>query len=152
MVNGNPDAGDRFTHDELDAIFVYDANGNLRPSTLHDTNDTYRYDTINGYHLALPTDGKPTDHIGMNNGTAIDNNPAGENNPTYNDLLAIWDAYNGSGTGQNTSGLPAGWADGIYASATPNGTTHHTWVDMLRGETNTNWESDHYWAAVQVIF
>ncbi|MDD5406250.1 MAG: Ig-like domain-containing protein [Sulfurovaceae bacterium] len=157
MVNGNPDAGDQFTHNELDAMFKYDVNGNLRPSNLSDTNDTYRYDTINGYHLALPTDGIGAGNIeGPHNGTAIDNVPAGEINPTYDDLLAIWDAYNGSGTEQLTSGVPTTawgeWAEGIYWSATAYGTNGHSAVDLLTGSGVPNAETNNSWVAVQVIF
>ncbi len=37
----------------------------------------------------------------VSNGTVI--------NETYDDLLAIWDAYNGSGTSVPTSGIPTPW-------------------------------------------
>jgi hypothetical protein len=40
-------------------------------------------------------------------------------NPTYNDLAAILDAFNGSGgSGDYQKGLPPGWASGFYLSAT----------------------------------
>ncbi|MDP3252684.1 MAG: hypothetical protein Q8M77_12340 [Hydrogenophaga sp.] len=46
-----------------------------------------------------------------------------KNNATYNDLLAIWDAYNGAGTGTGSSGAPPNWANVVfgdkYWSATP---------------------------------
>ena len=151
MVNGNPDKGDQFTHNELDAIFKYDENGNLRPGTLHDTDNNYRYADVNGYNLALPTDGIANSE-GPHNGTAIDNVPAGEYNPTYDDLLAIWDAFNGSGTGQLTSGVPAGWAEGIYWASTPYQTTGHSAIDLLSGQGVPNAETNESWVAVQVIF
>ncbi len=47
-------------------------------------------------------------------------------NPFYNDLLAIWDAYNGSGTAtfvggqyQWLDGSPSGWGDNYFWTATP---------------------------------
>jgi Ca2+-binding RTX toxin-like protein len=40
-------------------------------------------------------------------------------NESYNDLAAIWDAYNGTGTTSHLYGVPANWAYGGYWSSTP---------------------------------
>ncbi len=82
----------------------------------------HRFAQINGVKLALPTIGDGSSFIsssGFRNGTAVDNIPAGENNPTYDDLLAIWDAHNGGGTSQGGNGTPAGWQVVGFWSATP---------------------------------
>ncbi len=155
MDDLNPDMGDWFTHNELDAIFKYDSSGNLRDSNLNDTNDTYRYADINGYHLALPTYGGDISNDHAQLGTAIDNVPAGEINPTYDDLVAIWDAYNGgSVTTTAVPGEPHGWATGEYWSATPYtyDSTMHYRMDISNGTGGANPDSDTNWTAVQVIF
>ena len=48
-------------------------------------------------------------------------------NANYDDLLAIWDAYNGTGAGAfafNLNGTPPGWKVGNYWSASGAGGTH----------------------------
>jgi len=149
IVNGNPDQDDWFTHDELDAIFMYDVNGDLRPGNLTDTNDTYRYAELEGYQVALPTYGGDKSNDGTQVPTDIDNVPPGEINPTYDDLTAIWDAFEGNPT---ENGTPPEWANGIYWSATPYETTQHYSMDMTNGLGATNAESNQSWTAVQVIF
>ena len=154
-IEGASDLQDTFTHDELDAIFMYDANGNQRPNELEDTTDTYRYAELGGYQVALPTYGAET--YGVQEGTIIDNNPPGEINPTYDDLVAIWDAFNGSGTTTTTApGIPEGWSEGFYWSATqyptPDNQENHYSMDMTNGLGGTNGDHDTYWAAVQVVF
>lgn len=78
--------------------------------------------------LALPTLGDGSDVFNNSNyypsGTIIGGNPASNGNPainpTYDDLLAVWDAYNGTSTGTEIFGLPPGWGGGLhYWSATP---------------------------------
>ncbi|MDP3512804.1 MAG: SwmB domain-containing protein, partial [Sulfuritalea sp.] len=105
------------THDVLDAIFNQDINGNTGGGG--NTTETYRYATLNGIQLALPTLGEGPVTTGFRPGTAVDNDPAGEANTTYNDLLAIWDGYNGAGTGTDIAGTPSGWKSHMYWSATP---------------------------------
>ncbi len=156
IVNGNPDQDDWFTHNELDAIFMYDVNGDLRPGNLTDTNDTYRYAEIEGHHLALPTYGGDKTNDGLQVPTAIDNVPLGEINPTYDDLVAIWDAFEGHPDLANgitaENGTPPEWANGIYWSATPYETTQHYAMDLTNGHGGTNAETNQSWVAVQVIF
>ncbi|MBN2842538.1 MAG: hypothetical protein JXM68_05575, partial [Sedimentisphaerales bacterium] len=146
---GNPDSDDWFDHDELDAIFMYDVNGDLRPDNLTDTNDTYRYAELEGYQVALPTYGGDKSNDGIQVPTAIDNVPPGEINPTYDDLAAIWDAFEGNPT---ENGTPPEWANGIYWSATQYDATKHYSMDLTNGLGATNAETNQSWVAVQVIF
>ena len=161
-TSGGSDKDDWFRHDDqdgiagLDTIFQYDVNGNLRPDNLEDTNDTYRYAELGGYQVALPTYGAET--YGVQAGTEIDNVPPGEDNPTYDDLVAIWDAFNGNGTTTTTApGTPDGWSEGFYWSATEFETIgsqdekHYT-MDLTNGLGGTNGDHDTYWVAVQVVF
>ncbi|MGW8168569.1 MAG: Ig-like domain-containing protein [Sulfurovaceae bacterium] len=156
IVNGNPDQDDWFTHNELDDIFMYDVDGAKRPDNLTDTNDTYRYAELEGYQVALPTYGgdKLNDHPQLP--TNIDNDPEGEINPTYDDLVAIWDAFEGHPDLENgitsENGTPPEWANGIYWSATPYETTQHYAMDLTNGTGGTNGETNQSWTAVQVIF
>lgn len=118
---------DFMTHDVLDGIFRYDSAGNLETSAnavgaVGDTDNTFRFGSLNGVKLALPTIGNgetTATTFGHAAGTATDNNPAGETNLTYDDLLAIWDGHNGSGTGTNVGGTPSGWLSADFWSATP---------------------------------
>jgi len=59
--NGESTGNDSTTHNVLDAIFNQDINGNVNPvrnvDNSFESTDTYRYATINGVSLALPTVG-----------------------------------------------------------------------------------------------
>ncbi|MGI9213079.1 MAG: Calx-beta domain-containing protein, partial [Methylococcaceae bacterium] len=101
--DGTSAGHDDTTHDWLDQIFNQDINGAVGGGD--NTNNTYRYATINGVHVALPRQGDGRTGISGHyyaNGTAVGGSPASVGstaiNPTYNDLLAVWDAYNGTGT------------------------------------------------------
>ena len=118
---------DYTTHDVLDGIFNQDISGVVGGGG--NTTDTYRYATLNGVHLALPTAGgvtsPPYGAGGINNyepGTAVGSNVV---NATYNDYLAVWDAYNGIGVGSTEiDGTPSGWQADYYWSATPSASGH----------------------------
>lgn len=135
---------DYVTHDTLDAIFTEDINGVTGQNAygVGNTTDTYRYATISGVHVALPTAGgqssPPYGVNGINDyqpGTAVADGVT--INPTYNDLLAIWDANNGAGTGAGMDALPSGWAYGGYWSATPFGSGHAD-VALVSGNVSLN--------------
>jgi Ca2+-binding RTX toxin-like protein/methionine-rich copper-binding protein CopC len=124
---GYTNTTDHTTHDVLDAIFTQDINGATGGGG--DTDHTYRYATLNGVHVALPTTGETPLTTGYRPGTAVGGSPAASGstaiNPTYDDLLAIWDAYNGTGTGLYDDGTPPGWLDdNHYWSATPSASGH----------------------------
>lgn len=103
--------------------------------------------------LALPTaNGGAAYPNGIWNyqpGTAIDNDPVGEDNPAYDDLLAIWDAHNGSGTGIDINGTPSGWQADNYWSATPSANGHAN-VNLNNGNVNDNNDNNNY-VALQVL-
>ncbi|OHC66263.1 MAG: hypothetical protein A2040_09215 [Rhodocyclales bacterium GWA2_65_19] len=101
---------DYMTHDALDTIF----------NSGSDTTNSARSAVLDGLSVMLPTHGEASVVTGYRPGTAIDNIPLGETNPTYDDLLAIWDAHNGTGT----TGLPSGWQHEYYWSATPSASGH----------------------------
>ena len=143
---------DETTHDVLDAIFKYDVNGNLNPGS--NTDNTYRYATLGGVKVALPTHGGTVGGSGLatdvgtnKSGTAISSGAS--NNPTYNDLLAIWDAYNGAGTGTGIAGVPSGWNNGYWsATATASG---HAYVNFYGGYVSDYEDTDNNYVALQVL-
>lgn len=149
--------GDALNHNMLDLLFDEDIHGNkeagsLRSPDFRGTDDTYRYATLNGVRVALPTVGiNPFDDEDAFPSTAVDNIPAGEINPAYNDLLAIWDASNGNGVGRtNISGVPAGWSNGEYWSASEKGTLHAA-VDFRWGAVDAQMDYELCHVALEVI-
>ena len=131
-------AGDTTTHDVLDGIFNQDINGTVGGGG--NTTETYRYATINGVQLALPTDGLNGANLTANSfkpGTAYSfagtaNDATANSNTTYDDLLAIWDAKNGATTDASISGTPSDWQAHLYWSATPS-SSGHAYVHLLYG-------------------
>jgi hypothetical protein len=138
--NGSSSGLDGFDHNTLDTLFNKDING-ITNTTVQNadgnfgTTDTYRYATINGVKVALPTmNGGLTYPQGIGNyqnGTSYtDDGPSSNGtSSSFNELLAIWDAYNGMGTngtvpGSVVTGTPPGWADSGYLSATPSASGH----------------------------
>ncbi len=120
------------THDVLDGIFTSTLSevnaGTVGTGT--NTTDLIRYATLNGVKVALPTaNGGLVYPQGINNaqnGTSY-TDAGGSTNGTsssFNELLAIWDAYNGTGTSGGVSGTPSGWQAGAYWSATPSASGH----------------------------
>ena len=149
------------THVVLDDIFKYDINGIINPVAGTDTTDTFRYATLNGVKVALPTYGARLDSSGkaeppqgletFQNGTAASNTTT--DNPLYNDLLAIWDAHNGAGTLPNgVSGVPTGWQFNNYYSATLS-SSGHAHVAMNNGYVGSTSDANHNvcFVALQVL-
>jgi hypothetical protein len=133
----------------LDGIFNKNIGGLVNTSKanadgLFGTTDIYRYATIDGLLLALPTLGGagstpygPAGARTLQPGTAVGNaaTPAsGSNvtNTTYNDLLAVWDAHNGTDTVNSLDGTPAAWRALDYWAATPS-QIGHTYVSLNSG-------------------
>ena len=108
----------------MDALETLAGIGNIGES-----NRTF---TLNGVQLRLPTDGLAGSTLtsgGYNPGTSWSNATLGWNtdpssNATYDDLYAIWDAFNGTGSGTNMTGVPSGWISNYYLSATPSASGH----------------------------
>ncbi len=175
--DGSPDApgftNDTFTHNQLDLLF----NQNLARATNPDTTglgtgttDAYRYTapiaiTSGGtgtVRLALPTIGDSDPSEDWRDGTAASG--MGGTNTTYDDLLAIWDAFNGTGTASGEPnglpGLPPGWGANPsypstwgYWSATPAGSSgDHLGLNMYYGYVNGGFGEDSgRYVAVQVL-
>jgi hypothetical protein len=145
-LNGGVDYA---THDVLDTLFNHDVNGVTNTTVLnvdgnYGTTNDYRFATINGVNVALPTTGT---------GNA---NETGwyflNDNQTYTDYAEIWDTLN---TGYQTNGTPAGWQGGLYWSATPS-TNGHAGVSISVGDVNYNGGNggvDYYtvYVALQVL-
>ena len=113
-----------YTFSQLFAVFKEDVNGVVGAST----NNTYRYATLNGVRLALPTiGGSDSLPYGPNGIGSLQPNTSvvlNEVNNAYDDLLAIWDAYaawnNSYYSGYyGWNGAPPGWSGDSYISATP---------------------------------
>jgi hypothetical protein len=120
--SGNLNGGKDFTsHNILDAIFKEDLAGVMNPVANTDTTDTYRYATINGIRLALPTVGGVLPY----RGTSI--NSFGIN-VVYDDLLAIWDSKNGIDSSEKKAGESVGWGEDDYKfwSSTLTSTNMHS--------------------------
>jgi hypothetical protein len=158
---GYTNSQDTTDHDTLDKIFTQDIHGKTGGNG--DTDNIYRYATINGVHLALPTAGDGGGFVNSSYyapGTATGGNPASNGstaiNSIYNDLLAVWDAYNGTGTGgrsEGSNGTPPGWNnyDTSYWSATPSATAHAS-ISLVSGYVGYNFvDSDYYSVALEVL-
>jgi len=143
---GTANSGDIMTHIYLNTIFMQDTSGVTNPTAGTPTSNTYRYATINEVKLALPTVGDGSSVInseGYRNGTAVSGTAV---NDTYDDYLAIWDAY---------TGVPPGWsADDVYWSATP-AASGHSFI-LLRNGYVYGYVNDYYslyysYVAVEVL-
>jgi hypothetical protein len=156
LLNGGID---KTQHDVLDGIFTQDINDVA--GGVGSTTDTYRYATLNGVHVALPTANGGAvfpQGSGFQNGTAYTDAGEGSNSTTtpFNELLAIWDAYNGAGTGTFISGTPSGWLTGggagILWSATPWGGGSYAVVNLFNGvAADANGSGNMYYVALQVL-
>lgn len=108
--------------------------------------DVYRYGSINGVKLAIPTaNGGVTPQFNSEShiyGTTA-NGYGSADNPTYSDLVAIWDAANGTGTSAGyINGTPPGWS-GPYWSSTPTASSTHVSINLYMGIFNGG-SSDDY--------
>jgi hypothetical protein len=122
---------DYTTNDILDTLFNHDARSSTNTTVANidghfGTTNDYRYGTINGIKLALPTTG-----TGLATEVSVWYSLS-DNQTSYTDLASVWDAYN---TGVSTSGTPAGWQADYYNSATPS-TDGHAYVGIIEGSVN----------------
>jgi hypothetical protein len=157
---------DYTTHDVLDSVFNRDSNGVVGGLN---TTDTYRYATINDVRLALPKQGGFASLPGLGGnenyppGTAVGSataaNGSNAENSLYDDLLAIWDAYNGTGTDTNIKGTPSGWQASYYWSATSegfngplnSGSPVHAYISLVNGGVGVNVDHVTSYVALQVL-
>ena len=152
--------GDYFSHVELNQIFTQDVNGVVGSGT---TTDVYRFSTINGIRVALPTMGgitnPPFGLVGTNQyptGTAIGSSVQTEGsnqvNAIYDDYLAIWDAYNGIGQGSPWANPPNwNWGGSTSFWTATQTSMGHAAIRVGGDATNTldNWAQ--YYVALQVF-
>jgi hypothetical protein len=123
---------DHMTMDQLVPIFNKDFYLASNPAG-NQVDFRYHYASLNGVKLSLPLHGEPSvnatisslDWFGPRSATSIGSATAGVGssvtNTSYDDLLAVWDAYNGISTvsGAGISGVPPLWRAGAYWSSTP---------------------------------
>ena len=153
-ADGIANAADVMSHDYLDGIFTKSSTGVVETPVagVYNTTDTYRYTNLSGWELALPTVGgvtsAPFGSGGINQyqpgtvtGSATASNGTNAANATYNDLLAVWDAYNGITTGTGANGTPPNWYAWTYWSATPSSTLH-AYVYLNSGGVNNTSVTD----------
>jgi predicted oxidoreductase (fatty acid repression mutant protein) len=159
--DGIANLADATSHNALDINFTLNINGALESAanavgTVGETDNTFRFADVLGVKVALPTLGAAADATGAQIGTAVGSVVASDGsnaiNPTYDDLMAIWDAYNGQGLLGNVAGVPPGWMAGDYASATPAGLLHAS-LNLSTGTViNDNPEaSTNLFVALQVL-
>jgi hypothetical protein len=120
--------------------FGWDANadGIWNGSTMDDysifsTGTQFHGQTISGVTLKAPVLGVEPPTAGANPGTNISDGLT--DNPTYDGLLAIWDAHNGSTTASN-EGLPAQWMRDQFWSRSEDavsGGSHYFVLNPLNG-------------------
>ena len=92
--------------------------------------------TVNGVQLKLPTDG-----LQGTTGPSSQIFPAGTSNQgegitenlTFDDMFAIWDAFNGASNGANIGGTPPDWQASHYWTATPGSDGGMTRVGLNSG-------------------
>ena len=167
-VNGDGElfGADMLNHNTLDAIFKYVANGVENTTVMnadgfYGSTDTYRFGNINGVSLALPTIGGITSSpfgangVGFNQpgtpiGSTTASNGSNVNNPTYNDLLAVWDAYNGTSISTNSAGTPPNWFASDYWTATPS-TSGHATLSINSGFVGNMADTGNRYVALQVL-
>ncbi len=127
-------------------------------TTAGGTSDTVRFATLNGVYVALPTQGSTTlvatPPVSPNYGTSAPGTSISLNtttaNPTYTDLLSIWDSFNGTGVGTGTSGLPTNWRGNAYWASTVT-SLGHTLVTLYDGRAIDADNASNQYVAVQVL-
>lgn len=148
-------AAQSFPLSEVYGLFKQNASGSVGSAT----DESNRFAVINGVKLALPRLGvgvSPSQ--GLLLGTSVSDPQTV--NAAYDDLAAIWDAYNGSRagtypgmTGASTnadgSGVPPAWDNGSYVSATPFSGSY-AYIRIYDGliEPHANWAMN---VALQVL-
>ena len=164
---------DYVTHDVLDSIFREDINGAVEDATnavgiIGETDATFRYATLNGVHLALPTVGgaDPQAIYGPNGvnayqpgtgvGTPLGSQGIADNvvNATYNDYLAIWDALNGTAIGGAHTfaalWLTSPWVSSDFWSASDIG-DNHAMVSISVGHVGILSDATNGYVGLQVL-
>ena len=126
---------DKQTHDALDLIFKNNSSGVANAGT--NTNNNFRYGTLMGISLALPTSSDGSGNLENNANTNMSN-----------DFAAIWDVRANSKGGNGTPNL---WGSPYYWAATQTGSNNHIFFNMSAGTWATNGDNATYYVAVQVL-
>ncbi|PUE07486.1 hypothetical protein B9Z48_18855 [Limnohabitans sp. WS1] len=146
-LNGGADSA---THDSLDAIFNQDINGVVNPNAGTGTNDVYRYATINGVQVSVPTiNGNITSYAtgGLQNGQTAATGGGATNNSVYDELLAVWD---NAPINSGNNAVPTGWRGGLYMAATSTSATTHVGMGT-DGSTSSLVDTNPWLTALQVV-
>ncbi|WP_047551064.1 beta strand repeat-containing protein [Methylotenera sp. G11] len=154
---------DQAAHDTIDSLFNYDVNGVqnttvLNADGMYGTTETYRFaasGSYNGYKLALLTYGIGVDGSGnalfptvpaLGDG-GVTGETAVANPAVYNDLTAIWDAFNSGING--SAGIPQGWGDSFWSSTPAVG--GHVGVNFSGAYVASEMGVTHNYLALQVF-
>lgn len=110
---------------------------------------------INGVQLKLPTGGKSSYVTTSTAGTAYSSttdDPVANSNANYNDLAAIWDAFNGTGSSTNVGGVPPAWGNGSYWSASTTAVVDsHVTFNFTTGYTSSSPDANLRYLAFEVL-
>jgi hypothetical protein len=108
--------GDTSTMDNLEKLFF----GSSAAAPIGNTSRTYKFNPgANEVSVMLPTLGGQSFTASTRTQENTNVNSPEVVNSTYDDLLAIWDAHNGSAlAGNSVAGVPNGWKSDAYWSAT----------------------------------
>jgi hypothetical protein len=127
--------------------------GSSAGTVITESNRTF---LINGVSVALPTaNGGLAYPAGISDyqpGTNYSDSGSTSNGTTstYNELLAIWDAYNGTSTSTGSNGTPSGWNGTYYWSASPSSTGHYR-VDLYNAYVSESNDTNTQYVALQVL-
>ena len=147
--DGSANVGDGMTMDAFELAYF----GSNAGTVVTDTNRSF---TLDGVSLKLPTYGGGSEGT-YKNGTAWSSATSGydtnsSSNLTYDELTAIWDAYNGTSTGTNIIGTPTGWyTSSSYVSATSVALGGHNGLELSSGYTGNYFDANTFYYAFQVI-
>ena len=152
------DINDKQTHDALNLLFKYDGNLVAAGAGVVATNANYHYTTLfttggDALLTSLPTySGAAVQMTGTGVGTLTPNESTGSNAVnSYDDLPAIWDAYNGTGTTNAAiAGAPPSWVKSSYWSANPSAAGNYYTVSLANGNVSSTVSNSSFLVAVGI--
>jgi hypothetical protein len=158
QLNAGVDTVDVPSQAAVNGLFKFASDFTTQNSGSNPT-DTFRFATLNGVRVALPTfDGEDTSNgsIGYALTTQQTQHADGSvNNPVHDDMLAIWDAFNGvrTGSASDSASRALGWAvDNYYLTATTADNGANLMVHMNPGYVySTGVNAPAYSIALQVL-
>jgi hypothetical protein len=159
---------DKVDHNTLDALFIYnELLDTINPNAATTgTDTTYRFTSrLNGVKMGLLTAGMdpygegyaPSTSVGGESGH-WNSGTWGLENPTYDDLLAVWDEYNGTTVGDtNLEGRPSDYiapppnSPATFWAADSDGAGRHAYVDLSTGYTGYEADTALHYVMVQIL-